>query len=77
MFSLELELLQRGSGGIYWGMRACKTKTTTNKSNTTKNDWGSIMGKFKQVAKCAPNCSAVQFCGQDKPWTVMAFVESP
>ena len=58
-------------------MRACKTKTTTNKSKTTKNDCGGIMGKSKQVAKCAPSCSAVQFCGQDKPWTIMAgaFVE--
>ena len=35
------------------------------------------MVKSKQVAKCAPSCSAVQFGGQDKPWTGMAraFVE--
>jgi hypothetical protein len=35
------------------------------------------MGKFKQVAKCAPSCSAVQFGEQDKPWSSMAgaFVE--
>ena len=45
---------------------------TTNKSKTTKNDCGGIMGKSKQVAKCAPSCSAVQFGGQDKPWTGMA-----
>ena len=40
----------------------------------TKNYCGSIMGKSKQVAK---SCIAVQFCEQDKPWTVMAvaFVE--
>ena len=30
------------------------------------------MGKSKQVAKCAPSCSAVQFGGQDKQWTGMA-----
>ena len=42
-----------------------------------KNDCVGIMGKSKQVAKCAPSCSAVQFGGQDKPWTGMAgaFVE--
>ena len=43
----------------------------------TKNDCGGIMGKSKQVAKCAPSCSAVQFGRKDKPWTGMAgaFVE--
>jgi hypothetical protein len=58
-------------------MHACKTKTTKNKSKMTKIDCGGIMGKFKQKAKCAPICSAVQFGGQDKPWTSMAgaFVE--
>ena len=58
-------------------MRACKTKTTTNKSKTTNNDCGGIMGKSKQVAKYAPSCSVVQFGGQDKPWTgvAKAFVE--
>ena len=30
-------------------MRACKTKTTTNKSKMTKNDCDGIMGKSKQV----------------------------
>jgi hypothetical protein len=53
-------------------MRTCKTKTTTNKSKTTKKDCGGIMGKSKQVAKCAPSCRAVQFGRQDKPWTGMA-----
>ena len=50
---------------------------TTNKSKTTKNDCGGIIGKSKQVAICAPSCSAVQFGGQYKPWTgvVGAFVE--
>ena len=58
-------------------MRACKTKTTTNKSKMTKNDCDGIMGKSKQVAICAPSCSAVQFGVQDKPWTGVAgaFVE--
>jgi hypothetical protein len=58
-------------------MHACKTKTTTNKSKMTKNYCGGIMGKSKQVAKCAPSCSTVQFGGKDKPWTSMAgaFVE--
>ena len=46
-----------------------KTKTTKNKSTTTKNDCGGIMGKSKQVAICF---SAVQFVGQDKPWTGVA-----
>ena len=50
-------------------MRACKTKTTTNKSKTTNNDFGGIMGKSKQVDICAPSCSAVQFDGQDRSWT--------
>jgi hypothetical protein len=40
--------------------------------NIRKRDCGGIMGKSKQVAKCAPSCSAVQFGGQDKPWTGMA-----
>jgi hypothetical protein len=53
-------------------MRAFKTKTTINKSKTTKKDCGGIMGKTKQVANCAPSCSAVQFGGQDKPLTGMA-----
>ena len=58
-------------------MYACKTKTKTNKSKMTKNECGGIIGKSKQVAKCAPSSSAVQFGGQDKPWTCMAgaFVE--
>ena len=58
-------------------MYACKTKTTTNKSKMTKNDCDGIMGKSKQVAICAPSCSAVQFGVQDKPWTGVAgaFVE--
>jgi hypothetical protein len=38
-------------------MRACKTKTTTNKSKTTKNDCDGIFGK------------SVQYGVQDKPWT--------
>jgi hypothetical protein len=50
---------------------ASTTKTTTNKTKTTKNDFGGIMGKSKLVAKCAPSCSAVQFCGHDKPWIGM------
>ena len=43
----------------------------------TTNDCGGIMSKSKQLAKYAPNCSAFQFGGQDKPWTGMAgaFVE--
>jgi hypothetical protein len=53
-------------------MHASKTKTTKNKSRTTKNDCGGIMGKSKQMAKCAPTFSAVQFGGQDKPWTGMS-----
>jgi hypothetical protein len=46
-------------------MRACKTKTTTNKSKTTKNDFDGILGK------------SVQYGVQDKPWTgvAKAFVE--
>ena len=49
----------------------------TNNSKTTKNDCGGIMVKSKQVAKCAPSCSAVKFGGQDNPWTGVAgaFVE--
>ena len=43
----------------------------------TKNDCDGIMGKSKQVAICAPSCSAVQFGVQNKPWTGVAgaFVE--
>ena len=55
-------------------MRACTTKTTTNKYNTIKNDCGGLMGKSKQVAICAPSCSAIHFGGQDKPWTGVAGV---
>ena len=56
-------------------MHAFKTKT--NKSKMTKNDCGGLMCKSKQVAKCAPSCSTVQFGGKDKLWTSMAvaFVE--
>ena len=55
-------------------MRACKTKTTTNKSKMTKNNCDGLMGKSKQVAICAPSCSAIHFGGQDKPWTGVAGV---
>ena len=37
-----------------------------NKQNKDKNECGGIMGKYKQVAICAPSCSAVQPGGQDK-----------
>ena len=69
MLRQEIELLQHGSGFIYCGMVVCKSKTTTNKSKTTKNDFGGIMGKSKKVDICAPSCSAVQFEGQDRSWT--------
>jgi hypothetical protein len=54
-----------------------KTKMTRNKLKTTKNDCGGIIGKSKQVAICAPSCSAVQFGSQGKLWTgvAVAFVE--
>jgi hypothetical protein len=57
--------------------RIKNTKKTTNKLKTTTNYCGGIMGKSKQMAICAPSCSAVQFGGQDKPWTSVAraFVE--
>ena len=42
-------------------MRACKTKTTTNKSKMTKNDCDGIMGKSKQVAICVVHQVAVLF----------------
>ena len=46
-------------------------KDDKNKSKTTKNYCGGIMGKSKQMAKSAPSCGFVQF-GQDKTWTGMA-----
>ena len=36
------------------------TKTTTNKTKTSTNDFGGIMGKSKQADIFAPRCSAVQ-----------------
>jgi hypothetical protein len=46
-------------------MCTCKTKTTTNKSKTTKSDCDGIFGK------------SVQYGVQDKPWTDVgeAFVD--
>ena len=54
-----------------------QNKNDNKQIKDDKNDCGGIMGKSKQVANCAPSCSTVQFCRQDKPRTVMAgaFVE--
>jgi hypothetical protein len=62
----EKELLQHGSGSIATMRHACITRTTTNKTKTTTNVCGGIMGKSKQVDIFATSCSAVQPGSKDK-----------
>ena len=45
-----------------------KRQVHTDKKTGNRNDCDGILGKSKQVAICAPSCSAVQFGVQDEPW---------